>query len=70
MYKPLEAYQFYCMALFHSQKQRHMIMLIRLCYLSHRPLVKSAKQKNDFLISEPKHMLWVLKRTVSMRRFF
>ena len=23
-----------------------------------------------FLISQPKHMLWVLKRTVSMRRFF
>ena len=23
-----------------------------------------------FPISEPKHMLWVLKRTVSMRRFF
>ena len=22
------------------------------------------------LISQPKHMLWVLKRTVSMRRFF
>ena len=35
-----------------------------------RPLVKSAYLKNDFLISQPKHMLWVLKRTVSMRRFF
>ena len=35
-----------------------------------RPLVKSGKQKNNFLISQPKHMLWVLKRTVSMRRFF
>ena len=35
-----------------------------------RPLVKSAYQKNNFLISQPKHMLWVLKRTVSMRRFF
>ena len=23
-----------------------------------------------FFISDPKHMLWVLKRTVSMRRFF
>ena len=33
-------------------------------------LVKSAYQKNDFLISQPKHMLWVLKRTVSMRWFF
>ena len=36
----------------------------------YRPLVKSAYQKNNFLISQPKHMLWVLKRTVSMRRFF
>ena len=35
-----------------------------------RPLVKSALQKNDFLITQPKHMLWVLKSTVSMRRFF
>ena len=35
-----------------------------------RPLVKSAYQKINFLISQPKHMLWVLKRTVSMRRFF
>ena len=25
---------------------------------------------NNFIISQPKHMLWVLKRTVSMRRFF
>ena len=24
----------------------------------------------NILISQPKHMLWVLKRTVSMRRFF
>ena len=40
-------------------------------YLSvYRTLVKSADQKNNFLISQPKHMLWVLKRTVSMRRFF
>ena len=38
--------------------------------LCHKPLVKSAYQKNNFLISQPKHMLWVLKRTVSMRRFF
>ena len=35
-----------------------------------RPLVKSAYPKNNFLISQPKHMLWVLERTVSMRRFF
>ena len=36
----------------------------------YRPLVKSAYKKINFLISHPKHMLWVLKRTVSMRRFF
>ena len=30
----------------------------------------SAYQKNYFLISQPKHMLWVLKRTISMRWFF
>ena len=33
-----------------------------------RSLVKSAYQKNIFLISQPKHMLWVLKRTVSNKR--
>ena len=26
--------------------------------------------KNKFFISHPKHMLWVLKRTLSMKRFF
>ena len=31
---------------------------------------KSAYWKTIFFISYPKHMLWVLKRTVSMRRFF
>ena len=31
---------------------------------------KSAYWKIIFFISHPKHMLWVLKRTVSMRRFF
>ena len=33
-------------------------------------LVKSAYQKINFLISKPKRMLWVLKRTVSMNRSF
>ena len=33
-------------------------------------LAKSVLQENNFLISQPKHMLWVLKRTVSMRLFF
>ena len=36
-----------------------------------RPLVKSAYQNFFFFISQPKHMLWVLKRiNESMRRFF
>ena len=26
--------------------------------------------ENNFCISQPKHMFWVLKRTVSLRRFF
>ena len=34
------------------------------------PLVKSAYQKINFLISQPKLMLWELKRTISMRQFF
>ena len=33
-------------------------------------LVKSVHQKIIYLISQPKHMLWVLKRTVSLRWFF
>ena len=35
-----------------------------------RPPDKSARLKIIFFISQPKHLLWVLKRTVSMRRFF
>ena len=35
-----------------------------------RPPDKSVYRKIIFFISHPKHMLWVLKRTVSMRRFF
>ena len=31
-----------------------------------RPLAKSMYQKIIFLISHPKHILWVLKRAVSM----
>ena len=34
---------------------------------SSRPLVKNAFQKNNILISQPKHTLWILKRTVSMK---
>ena len=36
----------------------------------YRTLGTSAYQKTNFLISQLKHMLWVLKRTVSMRQFF
>ena len=36
----------------------------------YRPFVNSAYQNINFLISQPKPMLWVLKRTVSMRRLF
>ena len=35
-----------------------------------KPLDGSAYSKINFLISQPKHILWVLKRTVLMRRFF
>ena len=28
-----------------------------------RPLVKSVEKKNNYLISQPKHMLWVLNET-------
>ena len=35
-----------------------------------RTIFKSVLQKTDFLITQPEHMLWILKRTVSMRRFF
>ena len=35
-----------------------------------RPPDKRVYWKIIFFISHPKHMLWILKRTVSMRRFF
>ena len=35
-----------------------------------RPSDKSMYRKISFFISHQKHMLWVLQRTVSMRRFF
>ena len=35
-----------------------------------RALVMIAYQVINCLISQPKHMLWVLKRTIAMRRFF
>ena len=35
-----------------------------------KPLDKSVQLKIYFLISQPKHMLWVLKKNDSMRHFF
>ena len=35
-----------------------------------RALVRTAYQVINCLISQPKHMLWVLKRIVAKRRFF
>ena len=34
----------------------------------HRTLVKSALRKFNFLISQPKHMLWVLKYVVGTQK--
>ena len=39
-------------------------------FFSDRPPDKSAYWKIIFFISHAKHMLWVLKRTISMRRLF
>ena len=50
------------------------LSMLYLCYnIVIRPPDKSVYLKIILLIlliSQPKHMLWVLKRTVSMRRFF
>ena len=37
------------------------------CHKMSRQLEFSGNKKNKFLIYEPKHMLWALKRTISMR---
>ena len=41
-----------------------------LCYKLIRPPDKSAYWIINFLIAQPRHMFWILKRTVLMRRFF
>ena len=51
------------------------ITRIELVPLSHELTVSGLKirvrnEKNIFLISQPKYILWVLKRSVSMRRCF
>ena len=39
-------------------------------HLLYRTLDETAYQKKYFIISHSKHMLWVLKRTISMKWFF
>ena len=39
------------------------VVLVLKLLTPYRTLVKSAYQKINFLISQSKHMLWVLKRT-------
>ena len=46
---------------------KNMLLFQRVILFS--PLDKSVLLKSNFLVSQPKHVLWVLKRTVSMRRF-
>ena len=44
--------------------------IFQLCFMLVTTLVKSALLKINILISQPKHMLWVLKRTISMEWFY
>ena len=54
--------------------RRHNLLVIFLEDVLKLKMKKQASgvcdEKNNVLISQPKHMLWVLKRTVSTRRFF
>ena len=50
--------------------KRTLVLIGLIVVVNDRPPDKSAYWKIIFFISHPKHMLWVLKRTVSMRRFF
>ena len=43
---------------------------MHVAYVNWKKSLDKSVIKINFLISEPKHMLWVLKRTVSMRQFF
>ena len=53
-----------------QHRQKTMVQLFHTTYISedlahcNRPLVKSVLEKYFFFISQPKPMLWVLKRTV------
>ena len=53
-----------------NKKESRLDILINNAGTTYRPLVKSVYQKKRILISQPKHMLWILQRTVLMRRFF
>ena len=46
-------------------KQRT-VKIEKVCIYIVRPLVKSAHQKINFLIIQPKHMMWVLKTYVKI----
>ena len=56
-----------CLPFAFPSKAGILLLLVHCCCFR---CVTSAYQTNNFLISLPKHMLWVLKRTVSKRRFF
>ena len=52
-------------------KRRKVLVLLNSIFSSDfRPSDKNVYLKINFLIAQSKHMLWVLQRTVSMRRFF
>ena len=52
----------------HTGKQSHRCVIYYISLLS--PPDKNVSLGFIFVISQPKYMLWVLKRTVSLRRFF
>ena len=58
-----------CVKLFPNRPCICVAFLIRILF-NVFPIHQVRTKKNNFLIFQPKHMLWVLKRTVSMRRFF
>ena len=48
----------------------HIAYSAKILFTLPTPPVRGCTQTIFFLFFEPKHMFWVLKRTVSMRRFF
>ena len=48
--------------------QLYNVYKINVCFRSSKD--KEGSLLINFLIFQPKHMLWVLKRTVSLRQFF